>query len=229
MGQAGRVKGNHRPAAPCGSKRGSVVVECDSAWAKDGTPLVRVRSRTGGSPQHTPHASPRLARRRHRFEVARLSGKSVKLVSRSFTERATLGVEWSKRSKELFPTMGRLIGHLILWLITLAAFVLLVLLLGTYLFVRIEPVTDKPLAAVTLKELTLVGFFLFLVACVPAMLFKLFAEMIEDLRWDFDFWRSLRRRIKCPRCGELAWNDDTGSRCPYCGWLSDNPYEEPTQ
>ncbi len=56
------------------------------------------------------------------------------------------------------------------------------------------------------------------------MFFKGFGQMIVTAREDLDDWRRLRRRVKCPNCGELAWNDDDGAHCPYCQWDSNDSF-----
>lgn len=114
--------------------------------------------------------------------------------------------------------MTRLIMHLTQWLIALAVLAIILIVLGFYLYPGVQPLRDKPLVAITLRDLSGLVFFGFVVVGGPLMYFRAIGQMIETAREDFDDWRRLRRRITCPRCGELAWNEDSGAHCPYCGW-----------
>lgn len=112
--------------------------------------------------------------------------------------------------------MTRLIMHLILWLIALAVFAIILLFIGFYLYAGVQPLRDKPLVAITLGDLGGLVLFGLVAVAGPLMCFRAIGQMIETAREDLDDWRRLRRRIKCPRCSELAWNDDDGVHCPHC-------------
>jgi ribosomal protein L37E len=116
--------------------------------------------------------------------------------------------------------MLRLIGHLLGWLIALAIVTGVGLAAIFYFYPDVVSLRDKPLATITLKEVGSIAVFVLVAVGVPKILFEFVNEMKETFRDDLDSWRQLRRRIKCPRCGELAWNDDDGVRCPFCRWDS---------
>jgi DNA-directed RNA polymerase subunit RPC12/RpoP len=120
--------------------------------------------------------------------------------------------------------MAKIVWGILVWSIALAVVGAIVLLLGLYLYGQVEPLRDKPLVALTLRDLGNLAAFVFVAVGGAIMLFRGFGEMAEQVRNDVDSWRRLKRRVECPDCGELAWNDDGEAQCPHCQWRSFNPY-----
>lgn len=122
--------------------------------------------------------------------------------------------------------MAKLIWGVVVWLFGLAIVGAIVLAIGFYLYAQVEPLRDKPLVQLTLRDLGSLAAFAIVVVGGSVMMFKGFGELAEGISNDLDMWRRLKRRVKCPECSELAWNDDDGAQCPYCQWRSFGPYTE---